>query len=182
MTGDAIRKQYTLGGFPDAIAFVDAARVRRRGRGPPSRHPINYKRVTLVFSTHSEGGLTQKDFDGARKVDALRVTGNELKNTYTSREVAAMTGLTARQLQWWDDKRLVRVAHRVEEDRARRLHGTPLHAGRSAGAAGARGTAAPGRVGRAAPAPARNAARAVRGAAVRDDRRRRAADAAHRRT
>jgi len=30
----------------------------------------------------------------------------ELKNTYTSREVAAMTGLTARQLQWWDAKRL----------------------------------------------------------------------------
>jgi DNA-binding transcriptional MerR regulator len=30
----------------------------------------------------------------------------ELKNTYTSREVAAMTGLTARQLQWWDAHRL----------------------------------------------------------------------------
>jgi DNA-binding transcriptional MerR regulator len=30
----------------------------------------------------------------------------ELKNTYTSRDVASMTGLTARQLQWWDDKRL----------------------------------------------------------------------------
>jgi len=30
----------------------------------------------------------------------------ELKNTYTSREVAAMTGLTARQLQWWDAVRL----------------------------------------------------------------------------
>lgn len=30
----------------------------------------------------------------------------ELKNTYTSREVAAMTGLTARQLQWWDSRRL----------------------------------------------------------------------------
>ena len=30
----------------------------------------------------------------------------ELKNTYTAREVAAMTGLSARQLQWWDDKRL----------------------------------------------------------------------------
>jgi DNA-binding transcriptional MerR regulator len=27
----------------------------------------------------------------------------ELKNTYTSREVAAMTGLSARQLQWWDE-------------------------------------------------------------------------------
>jgi DNA-binding transcriptional MerR regulator len=30
----------------------------------------------------------------------------ELKNSYTSREVAAMTGLSARQLQWWDDHRL----------------------------------------------------------------------------
>lgn len=69
--GNAIRKQYTLGGFPDAIAFVtrlafDAEAV--------DHHPditINYKRVTLVFSTHSAGGLTQKDFDGAKKVDAL---------------------------------------------------------------------------------------------------------------
>lgn len=30
----------------------------------------------------------------------------ELKNTYTAREVAAMTGLSARQLQWWDARRL----------------------------------------------------------------------------
>jgi DNA-binding transcriptional MerR regulator len=30
----------------------------------------------------------------------------ELKNLYTAREVAAMTGLTARQLQWWDSRRL----------------------------------------------------------------------------
>jgi DNA-binding transcriptional MerR regulator len=34
------------------------------------------------------------------------VTPPQLKNTYTSREVAAMTGLTARQLQWWDQHRL----------------------------------------------------------------------------
>ena len=30
----------------------------------------------------------------------------ELKNSYSAREVAAITGLTARQLQWWDAKRL----------------------------------------------------------------------------
>ena len=30
----------------------------------------------------------------------------ELKNSYSAREVAAMTGLTARQLQWWDARRL----------------------------------------------------------------------------
>jgi DNA-binding transcriptional MerR regulator len=31
----------------------------------------------------------------------------ELKNSYSAREVAAMTGLTARQLQWWDARRVV---------------------------------------------------------------------------
>jgi DNA-binding transcriptional MerR regulator len=30
----------------------------------------------------------------------------ELKQTYSAREVAAMTGLSARQLQWWDTRRI----------------------------------------------------------------------------
>jgi DNA-binding transcriptional MerR regulator len=30
----------------------------------------------------------------------------QLKNTYSAREVAALTGLSARQLQWWDTCRL----------------------------------------------------------------------------
>lgn len=30
----------------------------------------------------------------------------QLKNTYSAREVAALTGLSARQLQWWDTRRL----------------------------------------------------------------------------
>ena len=34
----------------------------------------------------------------------------ELKKTYSSREVAQLTGLTARQLQWWDAKRVLRPA------------------------------------------------------------------------
>ena len=41
----------------------------------------------------------------------------KLKKHYTSREVAVMTGLTARQLQWWDSKRLFVSAiasHRTE--------------------------------------------------------------------
>ncbi len=41
----------------------------------------------------------------------------KLKKFYSSREVAAMTGLTARQLQWWDSKRLFVSAiasHRTE--------------------------------------------------------------------
>jgi DNA-binding transcriptional MerR regulator len=34
----------------------------------------------------------------------------ELKKTYSSREVASLTGLTARQLQWWDARRVLRPA------------------------------------------------------------------------
>jgi DNA-binding transcriptional MerR regulator len=30
----------------------------------------------------------------------------QLKNTYSAREVAALTGLSARQLHWWDARRL----------------------------------------------------------------------------
>ena len=69
--GNAIRKQYTLGGFPDAVAFVTRLGFDAEAADHHPDISINFKRVTLVFSTHSEGGLTQKDFDGARKVDAL---------------------------------------------------------------------------------------------------------------
>ena len=34
----------------------------------------------------------------------------QLKNSYSSREVASLTGLSARQLQWWDDRRLFQSA------------------------------------------------------------------------
>ncbi len=40
-----------------------------------------------------------------------------LKKLYSSREVARMTGLTARQLEWWDTRRLFRPAvasHRTD--------------------------------------------------------------------
>jgi 4a-hydroxytetrahydrobiopterin dehydratase len=67
--GNAIRKQFTFAGFPEAVAFV--------GRLVPEcetadHHPditINYRRVTLAWSTHSEGGVTVKDIDGARMAE-----------------------------------------------------------------------------------------------------------------
>ena len=71
LDGAAIRRQFTLGSFPDAVAFVTRLAFDAEAA---DHHPdihINYKRVTLTFSTHSEGGLTEKDFDGARAVDAI---------------------------------------------------------------------------------------------------------------
>jgi 4a-hydroxytetrahydrobiopterin dehydratase len=71
LDGDAIRKQYTFAGFPDAIAFVNRLAPEAEAA---DHHPdilINYKRVTLTYSTHSEGGLTEKDFAGAATADRL---------------------------------------------------------------------------------------------------------------
>ena len=71
LEGDAIRKQFTFAGFPEAVAFVDRLAPRAQAA---DHHPdilINYKRVTLTYSTHSEGGLTAKDFDGAATADKI---------------------------------------------------------------------------------------------------------------
>ena len=71
LDGDSIRKQYTFAGFPQAVAFVDRLAPEAEAA---DHHPdilINYKRVTLTYSTHSEGGLTIKDFEGAATADRL---------------------------------------------------------------------------------------------------------------
>ena len=69
LDGDAIRKQFTFKDFPEAVNFVNRLVP---GAEAADHHPdieINYKRVTLKFSTHSEGGLTLKDFAGASSAD-----------------------------------------------------------------------------------------------------------------
>ena len=70
LDGKAIRRQYTFPGFPEAVAFV--TRLVRDAEAA-DHHPdinINYRRVTLTYSTHSAGGLTAKDFEGAKMADA----------------------------------------------------------------------------------------------------------------
>jgi 4a-hydroxytetrahydrobiopterin dehydratase len=62
---DSIHRTFAFRDFPEAVSF--AVRVGFAAEAV-DHHPdilINYKRVTLTFSTHSEGGLTEKDFAGA---------------------------------------------------------------------------------------------------------------------
>ena len=52
-----------------------------------------------------------------------------LKKHYTSREVVGLTGLTARELQWWDSRRLFKPAvapHRTEAGGFTERRYTPL--------------------------------------------------------
>ena len=69
LEGDAIRKQYTFKDFLEAMKFVNCLAPEAEAA---DHHPdilINFKRVTLTYSTHSDGGLTAKDFEGAAMAD-----------------------------------------------------------------------------------------------------------------
>jgi 4a-hydroxytetrahydrobiopterin dehydratase len=71
LDGVEIRRKFTFGGFPDALAFVVRLGFDAEAA---DHHPdilVNFKRVTLTYSTHSEKGLTEKDFAGATKSSAL---------------------------------------------------------------------------------------------------------------
>ncbi|HYM22297.1 MAG TPA: 4a-hydroxytetrahydrobiopterin dehydratase [Vicinamibacterales bacterium] len=71
LDGDAIKKQFTFAGFPEAVAFVNRLVPEAESA---DHHPdvlINYKRVTLTYSTHDQGGLTDKDFTGAAMADRV---------------------------------------------------------------------------------------------------------------
>lgn len=71
LEGEAIRRTYTFPGFVEAVAFVNRLVPEAEAA---DHHPdilINYRRVTLTYSTHSEGGLTVKDFAGAATADRL---------------------------------------------------------------------------------------------------------------
>ena len=67
----AIRKEFVFQDFPEAVLFVSALVP---GAEDADHHPdieIHYKKVVLVYSTHSEGGITGKDIDGAAMADAV---------------------------------------------------------------------------------------------------------------
>ena len=71
LEGDAISRQFTFPAFPEAIAFVVRLGFAAEA---VDHHPdllINYKRVTVTYSTHSAGGLTDKDFTGAATAVAV---------------------------------------------------------------------------------------------------------------
>jgi 4a-hydroxytetrahydrobiopterin dehydratase len=67
---NAIVKEFTFAGFPEAVAFVSRLVP---GSEAADHHPdltVSYRRVTVTFTTHSEGGVTAKDIAGARLADS----------------------------------------------------------------------------------------------------------------
>ena len=74
--GDSIAREYELASFPAVIAFVDRIAVLAE---TAQHHPdldIRYRRLRVVLSTHSEGGITDQDVALAARIDAALEAGS----------------------------------------------------------------------------------------------------------
>jgi len=69
--GDVITKTYQFKAFLTGIGFVDAI---AKAAEAADHHPdidIRYTKIVCSLSTHSAGGITQKDLDMARQIEEL---------------------------------------------------------------------------------------------------------------
>jgi 4a-hydroxytetrahydrobiopterin dehydratase len=71
LDGDTIRRELRFEGFREAIAFINrVADLADAAEHHPELTNV-YASVTIVLTTHDAGGVTQKDLDLARDIDAV---------------------------------------------------------------------------------------------------------------
>jgi 4a-hydroxytetrahydrobiopterin dehydratase len=66
---NAIRKQYHFKEFMDGIRFLNKVAEMAEAADHHPDVQINYTRVTFTCSTHSEGGVTEKDLKLATQIE-----------------------------------------------------------------------------------------------------------------
>jgi 4a-hydroxytetrahydrobiopterin dehydratase len=70
--GDAIVRELSFADFAAAIAFVNrVAETAEAANHHPDILLHGWNKVRLTLSTHSQGGLTDADFDLAAQIDRL---------------------------------------------------------------------------------------------------------------
>jgi 4a-hydroxytetrahydrobiopterin dehydratase len=69
--GDALTREFRFGDFRAALAFLVRVGFEAEQRDHHPEISNVYNRVTLRLWTHTENGITDKDFDLARAIDAL---------------------------------------------------------------------------------------------------------------
>jgi 4a-hydroxytetrahydrobiopterin dehydratase len=70
-SGDAIEKQFDNGDFKGSVDFVNKLTPEAEELNHHPDLAISWKDVTVTITTHSEGGLTEGDFELARRIDSL---------------------------------------------------------------------------------------------------------------
>ena len=67
----ALVREFELPTFPAAIEFVDRLAELAESENHHPDIDIRYRRVTVRWSTHSAGGITDKDREMAERTSAL---------------------------------------------------------------------------------------------------------------
>jgi 4a-hydroxytetrahydrobiopterin dehydratase len=70
-SGDAIRKQFDNGDFKGSVEFVNRLTPVAEEMNHHPDLEISWKTVAVTITTHSEGGLTDNDFELAGRIEAL---------------------------------------------------------------------------------------------------------------
>jgi 4a-hydroxytetrahydrobiopterin dehydratase len=68
---NALVREFELPSFPAAIAFVDRLAELAESENHHPDIDVRYRKVTVRWTTHSEGGITEKDRELAERTSAL---------------------------------------------------------------------------------------------------------------
>jgi 4a-hydroxytetrahydrobiopterin dehydratase len=68
---DALVRELEFGSFPEAIAFVNRLAELAESEDHHPDIDVRYRRVTVRWSTHSAGGVTERDRDLAARTSGL---------------------------------------------------------------------------------------------------------------
>lgn len=69
--GEAIVREFDRGDFVGSVRLVDAIVEPAEEMGHHPDLEVSWSTVKVTITTHSEGGLTDADFELARRIDQL---------------------------------------------------------------------------------------------------------------
>ncbi len=69
--GDQVTREFEFADFVEAFGFLARVAVLQERADHHAETWGVYNKVRLTLSTHDAGGITQKDIDLAREIDAL---------------------------------------------------------------------------------------------------------------
>jgi 4a-hydroxytetrahydrobiopterin dehydratase len=70
-SGGALERVFEFATFPEAVAFVDRVALLAEQENHHPDIAISYRNVTLRWTTHSAGGITDRDRELARATETL---------------------------------------------------------------------------------------------------------------
>ncbi len=74
-TGDSLQKEYKFKDFRQAIEFINkVAEIAESEKHHPDILLHDWNNIRITLSTHALGGISEKDFSLASKIDRINLT------------------------------------------------------------------------------------------------------------